>query len=357
MCMKRPTGRATCYVEEARLRRPQTGWLTICLCFQMAGAAAAKGQQNVTRTRPYTSRDHVPATSGGGGHTQVEWHTATFSLSSSCTHTHTHTHTQPSSLASWGRALVQLVAFIFSSPPTRSPRRSYHCGNIRLPSLPSGASESSVWSAILPSRALHLYPPTPAAAVTQPVNLHRPPSPPPTPQPLIFGAFVQHCLMPTDRGWDGWAEVRHGSSHSRAGKALTDGRSSTHTDTHTDTHTHTTRIAFKSLCEHTQSLGIIPQVQNFSDNCFSHLINLHPEEIKRRQKWKRRNGRRKADGVFLLLLPFHVWQNKTRADKWENHVTGYVFRAESSSKIYMDTPPSSLGSLFTRSWKILYMRF
>lgn len=54
VCMKRPTGRAAHYLEQWRFQRPQAGWLTICLCFQMAGAAATKGQQNVTRTRAHT---------------------------------------------------------------------------------------------------------------------------------------------------------------------------------------------------------------------------------------------------------------------------------------------------------------
>lgn len=31
----------------------------------MAGAAATKGQQNVTRTRPYSGCDHVPVTRVG----------------------------------------------------------------------------------------------------------------------------------------------------------------------------------------------------------------------------------------------------------------------------------------------------
>lgn len=51
---ERPTGRAQC-------RDFQAGQ-AICLCLQMARAAAAKGQQNVTRTRPYSGWDHVPVT-------------------------------------------------------------------------------------------------------------------------------------------------------------------------------------------------------------------------------------------------------------------------------------------------------
>lgn len=51
---KMPTGRA--YISDsggfAGYRRAGQA---ICLCLQMAGAAATKGQQNVTRTRPYSA--------------------------------------------------------------------------------------------------------------------------------------------------------------------------------------------------------------------------------------------------------------------------------------------------------------
>lgn len=39
----------------------------ICLCLQMAKAAAIKGQQNVSETRPYSDCNHVPVTKGRWG--------------------------------------------------------------------------------------------------------------------------------------------------------------------------------------------------------------------------------------------------------------------------------------------------
>lgn len=55
----RQEGRRSCTVKDF-----QAGW-AICLCLQMAEAAATKGQQNVTRTRPYSGCGHVPVTGRG----------------------------------------------------------------------------------------------------------------------------------------------------------------------------------------------------------------------------------------------------------------------------------------------------
>lgn len=49
------------------LCRLQAGGEAICLCFQMAGAAATKGQQIVTRTRPYRGRGTTCLRQEGGG--------------------------------------------------------------------------------------------------------------------------------------------------------------------------------------------------------------------------------------------------------------------------------------------------
>lgn len=51
---KMPTGRA-CILVSGGLAGYRRAGQAICLCLQMAGAAATKGQQNVTRTRPYSA--------------------------------------------------------------------------------------------------------------------------------------------------------------------------------------------------------------------------------------------------------------------------------------------------------------
>lgn len=51
---KMPTGRAY-ILDSGGLTGYRRAGQAICLCLQMAGAAATKGQQNVTRTRPYSA--------------------------------------------------------------------------------------------------------------------------------------------------------------------------------------------------------------------------------------------------------------------------------------------------------------
>lgn len=50
---KMPTGRAY-ILDSGSFTGYRRAGQAICLCLQMAGAAAIKGQQNVTRTRPYS---------------------------------------------------------------------------------------------------------------------------------------------------------------------------------------------------------------------------------------------------------------------------------------------------------------
>lgn len=120
VCMKRPTGswNSRGFAGYRPAGQP------ICLCLQMAGAAAIKGQQNVNRTRPYSGCNHEPVTRGGthpGGVTQ------TLSLwFSPPQHTH-NVYACCSVSRSW--ALMQLVASLSSTPQAKVPPIS---GDIRL---------------------------------------------------------------------------------------------------------------------------------------------------------------------------------------------------------------------------------
>lgn len=125
-----------------RLCGPQGVYPTICLCLQMAGAAAAKGQQNVTRTRLYRGRDQAKQDS--------------------------------------------------NTPQRDAPRPCYPSTHWMVPSslfyIISAESPENI--KFHPPFQQHLKchpPPTSPACNATWVNLHRPPSVPPS---LVFGAFM-----------------------------------------------------------------------------------------------------------------------------------------------------------------------
>lgn len=158
VCMKRPTGswNSRCFAGYRPAGQP------ICLCLQMAGAAAIKGQQNVNRTRPYSDCNHVPVTRGGthpGGVTHRHFLSGFHPHNTPimCMHVVRYQGTGP--WCSWWPVY----------PPLPKPKYllSVEISGCTLPSgsPSSGCVEGCVWSAILhlPSFT-HLHPP----AVTQP---------------------------------------------------------------------------------------------------------------------------------------------------------------------------------------------
>lgn len=171
----------------------------------MAGAAATKGQQNVTRTRPYTGWDLMPVTRGGGlGGTPKSDETWTLSLSFSLAHNtdvmwHLVWHQGRGPCCSWWPPPPP--PHLLCSPHTRQtyllPVWEYQL-TLSPPALHQGLLKVVFEVASTRCPPLPTY--TPGCKTTW-VNLHQPPLQPPS----KLWSFCAERSHAQGHGWvDGW---------------------------------------------------------------------------------------------------------------------------------------------------------